>query len=382
MLMIYKAKAKSLLITLAVIGVGVIIFATHGFGLQHDFQELLQGVFTRKNLWFYSYFGLNLSRDKSVNPENCDYDDPNKIKDCPPTIPPYHVEPKDSKAALAATGIGLDEMLGAASEAALGKTKTGAPTGLTLGGSSVCDVVVAFDDFEGTSDGTWIDGDFTHDPELGNFLGRLGEKEEFVRKTFPVPVDSERLTVEFWLKEIEKWDICDNIFLTMAGQRIDLKQIIARKKSQVDFLWPEKVELVVLSEYYPNGLLEIGFETKDDTKTCESGGIDDLKITAHYCSDSMHDDNEPGGVLSPTAAPSWLAECDEDVGVVIHELEDADVVSSSRKEKHNKVRMTLCVQTPAPHGDDCENDVLVLLKILRMVTMVLGRKVCLRTMRF
>jgi hypothetical protein len=266
MLMISKAKAKSLLVALAVIGVGVIFGATRGFGLQHDFQELLEGVFTRKNLWFYSYFGLNLSRDKSVNPENCDYDDPNTIKDCPPTIPPYHVEPKvkESKAALDASGAGLGKILGGgADEVALKKIKAG-PTGLTLGSSSsVCDVVVAFEDFEGPSDGTWIDGDFNHDPELGNFLGRLGEKEEFVRKTFPIPVDSERVTVEFWLKEIEKWDTCDNVFLTMAGQRIDLKQVIARKKSHFDdFSWPDKVELVVLSEYYPNGLLEIGFETK------------------------------------------------------------------------------------------------------------------------
>jgi hypothetical protein len=63
----------------------------------------------------------------------------------------------------------------------------------------------------------------------------------------------------------------------------------------------------------------------------------------------MHGDDEPGGVLSPTAAPSFLSECDEDVGVVIHEL-GVEADTTTHKEKHNKVRMTLCVQTPPPHG--------------------------------
>lgn len=41
-------------------------------------------AFGRKSLVFYRYFSTNLSRNKVVGMLDCDYDDPDKIKNCPP----------------------------------------------------------------------------------------------------------------------------------------------------------------------------------------------------------------------------------------------------------------------------------------------------------
>jgi len=48
----------------------------------------VKGVFGRKTIWFYRYFGSTLNRNKVVGILDCDYDNPEKIKFCPPAIPP------------------------------------------------------------------------------------------------------------------------------------------------------------------------------------------------------------------------------------------------------------------------------------------------------
>jgi len=59
------------------------------------FLNRLEGTVTQKTLWFYRYFGQNLNRNKIVGATvdtSCDYDDPKKIKFCPPVPqPPPHV---------------------------------------------------------------------------------------------------------------------------------------------------------------------------------------------------------------------------------------------------------------------------------------------------
>jgi hypothetical protein len=58
----------------------------------------LEGAVAEKTLWFYRHFGKNLNRNKIVTTaaESCDYDDPNKIKFCPPAPMPPHLSKQRS----------------------------------------------------------------------------------------------------------------------------------------------------------------------------------------------------------------------------------------------------------------------------------------------
>lgn len=52
-----------------------------------NFLDQLENVVEDKTLWFYRYFGSHLNRNKIVGVSadtSCDYDDPEKIKFCPP----------------------------------------------------------------------------------------------------------------------------------------------------------------------------------------------------------------------------------------------------------------------------------------------------------
>jgi hypothetical protein len=65
-----------------------------------NFLDRLEGAVAEKTLWFYRHFGQNLNRNKIItSAENsCDYDDPAKIKFCPPVPVPPHLA-KQSAAA-------------------------------------------------------------------------------------------------------------------------------------------------------------------------------------------------------------------------------------------------------------------------------------------
>lgn len=66
-----------------------------------NFLDKLEGVVETKTLWFYRYFGQNLNRNKIVGAtaeNSCDYDDPVKIKFCPPAPKaPLHVAHRTQK---------------------------------------------------------------------------------------------------------------------------------------------------------------------------------------------------------------------------------------------------------------------------------------------
>jgi len=58
-------------------------------GVANFLLDRLEGAAAQKTLWFYRYFGSNLNRNKIENlsqsvDTSCDYDDPTKIKYCPP----------------------------------------------------------------------------------------------------------------------------------------------------------------------------------------------------------------------------------------------------------------------------------------------------------
>lgn len=58
-------------------------------GVANFLLDRLEGEAAKKTLWFYRYFGANLNRNKIDNlsqsvDTSCDYDDPTKIKYCPP----------------------------------------------------------------------------------------------------------------------------------------------------------------------------------------------------------------------------------------------------------------------------------------------------------
>ena len=75
--------------------------------LQHEsdvgvsgFLEKLEGAVAEKTIWFYRHFGANLNRNKIVgaSAENsCDYDDPEKIKFCPPAPGAPHLVNQQKK---------------------------------------------------------------------------------------------------------------------------------------------------------------------------------------------------------------------------------------------------------------------------------------------
>ena len=52
------------------------------------FLRSLEETVEKKTLWFYRFFGASLHPSKVNLAKDCDYDDPNKIKFCPPALNP------------------------------------------------------------------------------------------------------------------------------------------------------------------------------------------------------------------------------------------------------------------------------------------------------
>jgi hypothetical protein len=154
------------------------------------------------------------------------------------------------------------------------------------------------------------------------FLGRLGQRD--VSKSFEVPTDADRMTMEFLLYEIDNWNKRDRLFLEICGTEIELGIFESNKdegfvRGRTDGIewWrdskaaPEdlgfgedldQIHRVVLeiprSCYADTGFLEVVFSAD---LIQEGAGIDNLKLTAHYkCVDSHVEEHELAHIAMPT----------------------------------------------------------------------------------
>lgn len=60
----------------------------------HELLKKMEGSIQDKTIWFYRFLGKSFKKDKVAGltkEDYCDYDDPSKIKFCPPVVPPPHV---------------------------------------------------------------------------------------------------------------------------------------------------------------------------------------------------------------------------------------------------------------------------------------------------
>jgi von Willebrand factor type D domain len=176
--------------------------------------------------------------------------------------------------------------------------------------------MVVFEDFEGYYDSSWVGGEINDDYQLqfSHFLGRFGREQNRAAKTYDVPKDAKSLTVEFLFYEIDSWEHRDRLLFIVGNTRLDLKQFGIKNPSEPKNLYSlsgkasgiywqrttetestnlgfssfakdqkHRVSISIPSRYYAEtGKLKLGFyvETSHDVWS-ESGGIDNIKITAH-----------------------------------------------------------------------------------------------------
>jgi hypothetical protein len=183
---------------------------------------------------------------------------------------------------------------------------------------------VEYEDFEAGFAFGWQGGMTDASSRLTTFLGRLGHGD--VSKSFEVPIDADRLTMEFLLYEVDDWNKRDRLFLEVCSTEIDLGIFESNKdegfvRGRTDGIewWrdskaaPEdlgfgeeldQIHRVVLelprSCYVATGSLEIVFSAD----FIQGGaGIDNLKLTAHNkCVDSHVLEDE----FTPIAMPTYL----------------------------------------------------------------------------
>jgi hypothetical protein len=184
------------------------------------------------------------------------------------------------------------------------------------------DAEVAYEDFEAGFAFGWEGGMTDSSSNLTTFLGRLGQAD--VSKSFEVPPDAIRMTMEFLLYEIDDWDEGDRLFLEVCSTKIDLGIFESNKdegfvRGRTDGIewWrdskgaPEdlgfrgeldQIHRVVLeiprSCYAVTGLLKVVFSAD---LIQEGAGIDNLKLAAHYkCVDSHPEEDEMAHMVMPT----------------------------------------------------------------------------------
>ena len=182
---------------------------------------------------------------------------------------------------------------------------------------------VVFEDFEAGFAYGWEGGMTDSSSQLTTFLGRLGQGD--VSKSFEVPTDADRMTLEFLLYEIDDWNKRDRFFLEVCSTEIDLgifesntDESSVRGRTDGIEWWrgskaaPEdlgfgeeldQIHRVVLeiprSCYADTGFLEVLFIAD---LVQEGAGIDNLKLTAHYkCPDSSRvEEDEMFHIAMPT----------------------------------------------------------------------------------
>ena len=88
-----------------------------------------------------------------------------------------------------------------------------------------CSTLLFFDDMETTPSGTWEQGiTDSRSDSLSSFLGPFGKGQTGSSKDLSVPVEANRLNVEFLLYEIGEWSE-DSVFYVVVGEtNVDLKE--------------------------------------------------------------------------------------------------------------------------------------------------------------
>jgi hypothetical protein len=170
-----------------------------------------------------------------------------------------------------------------------------------------CKKLVFFDDFEKVSDVNWRDGVFdSRSVSLSTFLGPFGVGQTGASREFAVPVDADRLTVEFVYYEIGAWNANSELAIMIGDTKLDMKEFDAsiRKLEGLygGIFWSRhrlatagkltygsstvlvhKVTLNVPSKFFSSGVLKVEFlQTMIQPIETESGGVDSFKITAYF----------------------------------------------------------------------------------------------------